>query len=195
MYRRFVKRLLDIVGSLLLLPILVLVFLVITPLILVSDPGPILYNGERLGKNGKTFKMHKFRTMKVNAPDIRNSDGTTYNAENDNRLIKCGNFLRKTSIDELPQIINVLKGDMSFVGPRPDLPDAIGLYDSKVKRKLKVLPGITGYSQAYYRNASTLEQRFDGDVYYADNISFLLDIKILIKTVEMVLLRKNVNRN
>ena len=195
MYRKCIKRILDIAFSLLLLPFFVIIFLIVAPGILIDDFGPIFYNAKRLGKDGKIFKMYKFRSMKVNAPDLRNDDGSTFNSENDIRVTHVGRILRKTSIDEIPQILNVLKGDMSVIGPRPDLPDAIKLYSEETKQKLKVLPGITGYSQAYYRNSSTLEERFAGDVYYAKRVSFILDIKIILQTIKTVVMKKNVYRN
>ena len=194
-YKWFFKRIYDILFSLVLLIPFSLVFIVIAPIIYFTDKGPIFYNGERLGRKGKTFKMHKFRSMRVNAPDLRNSDGTTFNSETDPRVTKIGRFIRKTSIDELPQLLNVLSGNMSFVGPRPDLPDSIKLYNEETMQKLKVRPGITGYSQAKYRNTSTLEQRFGGDVYYVNHLSIWLDIKIIFMTLFSVLKRKNIYRN
>ena len=194
-YRGFFKRFYDIVFSILLFIPYVFVYILVAPIIYFTDKGPVYYKGERLGKDGKVFKMHKFRSMRMNAPDIRNTDGTTYNSENDPRVTKIGRIIRKTSIDELPQLIDVFMGKMSFVGPRPDLPDSISLYDEKTKEKLKVRPGITGYSQAVYRNTSTLEQRFSGDVYYANNVSLLLDLKIIFMTIVGVLTHKNIYRN
>lgn len=196
MYRKFFKRFLDILFALICLPILGLITVLITPIIKYCDHGPVFYNALRLGRNGKVFTMYKLRSMKVNAPDMRNPDGSTMNAADDPRQTKIGKLLRKTSIDELPQVINVLKGEMSFVGPRPDLPGA----DKTVYRpgdfdKLTVLPGITGYCQALYRNTSTLEQRFDGDVFYAKNVSFRLDCRIIAKTLQTVLAQRNVYRN
>lgn len=114
-----------------------LVILICGILIKIEDRGPIFYFGKRLGKNGRIFKMYKLRSMKVNAPDLRNSDGSTYNSDDDPRLTKMGKILRKTSLDELPQIINVLKGDMSFVGPRPDLPEHINFYEGDELKKLE----------------------------------------------------------
>lgn len=195
MYRKIWKRVLDILISFLLLPLFVILTIIVGLLILVDDKGPVFYKADRLGKNGKVFKMYKFRSMKVNAPDIRNADGTTYNSKNDKRVTRIGKVLRSTSIDEVPQLINILKGEMSFIGPRPDLPDAIKIYSEKVKAKLSVRPGLTGYSQVFYRNSSTLEQRFSGDIYYVKNLSFLLDIKIVLKSVQAVLTRKNIYRN
>src|SRR5699024_5161426 len=118
MYHKF-KRLLDIFFSLLLIPLFIPILIIVGILIYKEDKGPLFYNAKRLGKDGNVFRMFKFRSMKVNAPDIRNDDGSTFNSEKDKRLTKIGGFIRKTSIDELPQIFNVLIGNMSFVGPRP----------------------------------------------------------------------------
>lgn len=192
MYKRYIKRILDIIFSLLLMLFIVPIILVFGILIKIEDGGPIFYLGERLGKNKKVFKMYKLRSMKVNAPDIRNSDGSTYNAVNDPRLTKIGKFIRKTSIDELPQIINILKGDMSFIGPRPDLPEHLQCYENDEVRKLEVLPGVSGYNQAYHRNAVIWKERLKNDVYYVDHISFMLDIKILFRTIFIVILRRGV---
>ena len=196
MYKKYIKRLLGFIFSLLGLPVFALIFIVGAPVIFMEDHGPIFYNCSRLGRNGKVYKMFKFRTMKVNAPDLRNKDGTTYNSENDPRLTKIGRILRKTSLDETPQLLNVLIGNMSFIGPRPDLPTSIQeLYRPGDEKKLTVNPGITGYSQAYYRNSSTIAQRFDGDVFYAENISFLLDVKIFFRTIKTVFMHENIYRN
>lgn len=196
MYKRFIKRGLSILFSLIGLPFFAVIYILVAPLIVKEDKGPVFYNAPRLGRNGKIFKMYKFRSMKVNAPDLRNEDGTTYNAEDDPRVTKIGRILRKTSLDETPQLLNVLKGDMAFIGPRPDLPGSEKTtYRPGDVVKLTVRPGITGFSQAYYRNSSTLDQRFDGDVYYANNLSFGLDLKILLKTIMTVLTHRNVYRN
>ncbi len=192
MYGKYIKRLLDIVVALLGLPLLILVLLVLTPIIYFTDKGLVFYNAPRLGKNGRIFKMYKLRSMTLQAPDIRNEDGSTYNAINDPRVTPIGRFIRKTSLDEAPQLLNVLKGDMSVVGPRPDLPEHIRLYDGTEAGKLAVRPGITGYSQAYVRNSVEWKKRLEGDVYYIQNISFLLDIRIFIKTAITVLSRENI---
>lgn len=192
MYRLFVKRLFDIIGSCILLPILFIVLLPIGLCIWISDRGPIFYNAKRLGKNGKVFKMYKLRSMKMNAPDLRNEDGSTYNGEEDPRLTQIGKFIRKTSIDELPQIINIFKGEMSFIGPRPDLPEHMELYVNNEARKLEVIPGITGYSQANYRNSIDWKERIKNDIYYVDNLTFTLDVEIILKTITSVLFRKNI---
>jgi lipopolysaccharide/colanic/teichoic acid biosynthesis glycosyltransferase len=161
-------------------------------LIKIDDNGKIFHISKRIGKDSKVFNMYKLRTMKENSKDIRNSDGSTYNAIDDNRLTKIGKLLRKTSIDELPQIINVIKGDMSLVGPRPDLEDQLLLYDEYSLNKLKMKPGVTGYAMAYYRNSITWTEKIQYDVYYIQNVSFFLDIKILFKTFINVILRKNI---
>lgn len=192
MYRLYFKRLIDFIIALIGLPIWGIIVLIIGPILYLEDKGSIFYNATRLGKDGQLFKMYKFRSMKMNAPDLRNDDGSTFNAENDPRLTRIGKFIRKTSLDETPQIINVLKGDMSLIGPRPDLPEHLKLYEGEEKRKLEVRPGITGYSQAYFRNTIPWKNRIKNDIYYIDNITFLLDSKILIKTFLSVIRKENV---
>ncbi len=133
--------------------------------------------------------------MYVNAPDLRNDDNSTYNSKDDPRVTKIGKFLRETSIDELPQVLNVLKGDMSWVGPRPSIPIPGVTWDDlneKQKLRLIVRPGITGYNQAYFRNSISRDQKLENDCYYARNVSFLLDLKIVIRTIAAVLRRKNI---
>jgi len=131
--------------------------------------------------------------MKEDAPDYRNADGSTFNSDDDPRITKVGRLLRKTSLDELPQIFNVIKGDMSFIGPRPDTVEAIDIYSKEEEKKLKVKPGITGYNQAFYRNSISQQEKFKNDVYYVDNQSLFFDIKIIIRTLYSVLLSKNIN--
>jgi undecaprenyl phosphate N,N'-diacetylbacillosamine 1-phosphate transferase len=195
MYKRFFKRLLDMILSSLALPLWLLILIVVAPCIYIQDKGSIFYNAKRLGKDGKEFKMYKFRSMKMNAPDIRNEDGSTFNAEDDPRMTKIGKFIRKTSIDETPQILNILKGDMSIIGPRPDLPEMLSQYTEFELKKLSVRPGITGYNQAFYRNNNDLLGRFTNDVHYTEKVSLGFDIKIFIKTIIIVLRRENVYRN
>lgn len=146
MYKRFFKRVVDLAIALIALPFWLVVLIIIGPLIYLEDRGPMFYNAPRLGKDGKVFTMYKFRSMKANAPDIRNEDGSTFNTEDDPRLTRIGRFIRKTSLDETPQILNVIKGDMSIIGPRPDLPEHMELYKGDERRKLEVRPGITGYN-------------------------------------------------
>ena len=193
MYKNYVKRLLDIILSLIFMPLFVLSFMIVAPIIHFADKGPVFYNADRVGKCGKVFKMYKFRSMNVHAPDIRLADGSTYNSEKDPRVTKIGRILRKTSVDELPQILNVLFGDMSLIGPRPNLPTVpYNELDKQHKHRLEVRPGITGYNQAYFRNSVSAEQRTKNDNYYVDNISFILDAKILIQTVISVLKKDNI---
>jgi lipopolysaccharide/colanic/teichoic acid biosynthesis glycosyltransferase len=193
-YQSFGKRVLDLTLALLALPFWMVLSLIIAPAIFLEDGGPIFYNAPRLGRHGEIFTMYKFRSMKNNAPDIRNADGSTFNAEDDPRLTRIGRIIRKTSIDETPQLLNVIKGDMSIIGPRPDLPDALRIYDEKDAHKLSAKPGITGYSQAYSRNKTSLKDRFAEDIYYVENISLLLDVKILLRTIRTVLRGENVYR-
>ena len=128
----------------------------------------------------------------MNARDIRNADGSTYNSESDDRQTRVGKFLRKTSLDELPQFLNVLIGDMSFIGPRPSPMGNEATYTDFVKKKFQVRPGITGYNQALKRNNATRDERYNNDVYYAEHVSFFLDVRIFFMTVKNVLLRKNI---
>ena len=192
MYRNFFKRVLDLALAIIALPLWLIIFVVIGPIIYLQDKGPIFYNAPRLGKKGGVFIMYKFRSMKVNAPDIRNEDGSTFNAEDDPRLTKIGKFIRKTSLDETPQLLNVIKGDMSIIGPRPDLPEQRKLYEDDEDRKLEIRPGVTGYNQAYYRNAVEWKERIRHDVYYIDHVSFWLDVRIILKTVISVLRSEDV---
>lgn len=164
-------------------------------LIKCDDKGPVFYMAERTGRYGKIFKMYKLRSMKVNAPDIRLSDGSTYNAADDPRVTKIGRFIRKTSIDELPQIINVLKGDMTFIGPRPDTPVGSKAYTQEERLILKVRPGITGYNQAINRNAVLTKEKLQNDIYYVNNRSLMFDVKIFFMTIVTVLGNKSINRD
>lgn len=195
MYSKFWKRFLDLLVVIMILPILLLVSIVIIPIIIIEDFGSPFYISDRLGKKKKVFKLIKFRSMRVNSKDIRNDDGSTYNSYFDDRITKVGKILRKLSVDELPQLINVLLGNMSIVGPRPDLPDALKIYNSHQIGKLNVKPGITGYSQAFYRNSITPNEKFNYDTYYAENVSLKLDLKIIVKTIRTVLFRENIYRN
>lgn len=191
-YKNFFKRFLDIILSLIALPVWIIVLIIIGPIIYFQDKGVIFYNAMRLGRNGNLFKMYKFRSMKLNAPDIRNDDGSTFNSENDPRLTKIGKFIRKTSLDETPQILNIIKGDMSIIGPRPDLPEHEKLYEGNEKRKLEIRPGVTGFNQAYYRNTVPWKERIKHDIYYIDHLCLVLDIKIFFKTVISVLKREDI---
>lgn len=195
MYKHFFKRLSDIVICLIALPFFILIFLILAPIIKISDGGPIFYNAPRLGKKGKIFKMYKFRSMKVNSPNLLNADGSTYNGNNDPRVTKIGRFMRKTSLDEVPQILNVLFGHMSIIGPRAHLTTSYKGYeqlDEMRRRRLDVRPGITGYNQAYFRNSVTSDEKLKNDVYYVDHLTLWMDIKVFFKTIATVLKRDNV---
>jgi len=196
MYKHFFKRLFDIIGSILIMPFVIVVIIFAAPFIYFTDKGPIFYNAPRVGKNFREFKMFKLRSMYVNSPDLRNADGSTYNCADDKRVTPFGRFMRKTSLDEFPQFINVLIGDMSLVGPRPILPakDYSDFTDFMIKRTL-IRPGITGYSQAYYRNSISRMDKYLNDAYYADHISFVFDVKILIKTCFSVVKHSGINTN
>ena len=141
------------------------------------------------------IKMYKFRTMKENCEDIRNADGSTYNSEDDPRVTKIGKVLRKTSLDELPQLFNVLIGEMSIIGPRASEWNSLNDYLPEELDKMKVKPGITGYTQAYYRNSLSLRDKRKYDVWYANNMGFLLDTKIFFKTIITVLKKENIYTN
>lgn len=177
-YRNIFKPLLDIGICLIILPIFILLLVIIGTLIKLEDKGPIFYKAERIGKNSEKFMMYKFRSMKVDAPMVLNADGSTYNSEHDTRVTKIGKIIRESSIDEIPQIINVLKGEMSIIGPRAGLYSAIGTYQVDEIDKMKVRPGITGYTQAYYRNSRTKREKRIIDAWYANHVSFFLDVKI-----------------
>ncbi len=193
MYRRFFKRTLDILLSLVALPMVLLVILVIAPVIYFDDPGPVFYNAPRRGLNGKVYTMYKLRSMYVGAQPVLNEDGSVYCGVNDPRITKVGRIIRKLSIDELPQVLNILKGDMSFVGPRPNLarnPNA--RLDDIRKKRLTVRPGMTGYAQAYYRNNISQEQKFLSDCHYADHLGFLFDVKIMLRTLVIIVRREGI---
>ena len=191
-YRNGGKRILDGLLSLCLLPVLGVSFLLIGILIKKDDGGPVVYRSTRLGRWGRPFVMYKFRTMKVGALDLRNPDRSTYTKEDDPRLTKAGRFLRKTSLDELPQVINVLKGEMSLIGPRPDLVSAETIYTPRERKKLTVRPGISGYTQAYFRNSIPMKEKFRHDVDYVERLSFWLDLDIAWQTIKSVLQRRHV---
>lgn len=192
MYNKFFKRIFDILISIIGFPIFLILFIIFGLLIKLEDKGPIFYKAERIGNDSRLYKMYKFRSMKVNAPTLLNDDGSTYNSKNDPRVTKVGKFMRETSIDETPQILNVLKGDMSIIGPRASLASVIDTFKDDEKDKMKVRPGITGYTQAYYRNGLSNREKRVKDAWYANNVSFWLDIKIFLKTIVTVLKREGI---
>lgn len=158
-----------------------------------TSPGPVLFRQQRLGKDGRPFAILKFRSMHVNCPDLRNPDGSAFTGSSDPRVTPIGRFLRNTSLDELPQLFNVLKGDMSLVGPRPDQVDQIRFYTDEEKQKLTVKPGLTGLAQINGRNSISWEARKALDVQYARTRSLWTDLRILLLTVPYVLQRRGVS--
>ena len=187
MYAKFFKRFLDFMLSLAALIVLFPVLLALVIIGVFVMKGNPFFLQDRPGKDEKIFKLIKFRTM----TNGRDKDGNLLPDEE--RLIGYGQFLRKTSLDELPELLNILKGDMSIVGPRPLLVKYLPLYDEVQKRRHCVRPGLTGYAQAYGRNSLTWEEKFEKDVYYVDNVSLVLDIKILFKTVAVVFKREGIS--
>lgn len=184
MYRRFFKRLIDIIVSLIALIILSPILLIISILIKLTSTGPVFFLQERVGLNQSVFKIIKFRTMIVNAENI--GSGLSVKEGNDPRITKIGKLLRATSLDELPQLFNVLKGDMSLIGPRPPVtyfPYKIGEYDERKKQRFEVRPGITGLAQAKIRNSGSWAERIEYDIQYVKHITLCNDIYIIFRTI------------
>jgi len=194
-YQLGVKRVMDIIICLIAMPIVLLVLIPVAIAIKLEDHGPLFYRSMRIGIRFKEFGMLKFRSMKVNAPDLRNEDGSTYNSKTDSRVTKIGHFLRETSLDELPQIFNVLAGQMSIIGPRAGDVESKDTYEEDEKDKLLIRPGITGYTQAYYRNNLGVREKRLYDAWYAHEVSFGLDVKIFFRTIKTVLTHENVYTN
>ncbi|RDB65527.1 sugar transferase [Gordonibacter pamelaeae] len=192
MYAKFGKRVCDLVIGVAALPFVLLIIAVLAPFIHFEDKGPVFYNAPRVGLGGRDFKMYKLRSMRVNAPDLVMEDGSTYNGADDPRMTRVGAFMRKTSLDEMPQFLNVLKGDMSVVGPRPDLRRETELYEGDEGLKLTVKPGITGYAAVYGRNSLPWHDRLKMDVEYVRTLSFPLDVKIFFKTFSTVFKQEGV---
>lgn len=191
--RGLVKRLIDLTVSGISLALLLPLFAAIGLMVRLSSPGSVIYTSRRLGRNGRTFNLLKFRTMVAGAPDWRNPDGSAYSSDQDPRVTPVGRFLRKTSLDELPQLMNVFLGDMSLVGPRPDQADQIQYYSEEEMEKLRVKPGITGLAQISGRNSIPWETRKALDVEYVRRESLALDLAILFKTIPYVLKREGIN--
>ncbi len=187
MYKYF-KRIMDFVASLTALIILSPLMALSAVLVKISDGGSVIFKQRRPGKDGKIFTVYKFRTMSEKTEDENGRELSDVE-----RMTKIGSFLRKTSLDELPQLFNVLKGDMSFIGPRPLLCEYLELYTPYQMRRHEVLPGISGLAQVNGRNAITWEEKFDYDVYYVDHMSFWLDLKIIFKTIKNTLKRADIN--
>ena len=186
-YRKFFKRPLDVILSLLAIAVLSPVLLIIAILVKAKLGSPILFKQKRPGLNEKIFTMYKFRTM----TDARDENGELL--PDSMRLTRFGKILRSTSLDELPELLNILKGDMSFVGPRPLLVEYLPLYNEHQKRRREVRPGLSGLAQVSGRNAISWEEKFRLDVEYVDNVSFFLDCKIIFLTIKKVIAREGIS--
>lgn len=186
-YAKYLKRVCDFICSLLFMALFCWLYAVIAILVRIKLGSPVLFKQERPGKNEKIFKLYKFRTM----TDEKDKDGNLLPDEV--RLTKFGKFLRSTSLDELPELINILKGEMAFVGPRPLLVSYLPLYNEKQKHRHDVRPGLTGYAQVHGRNAISWEEKFEYDVAYVNHVTFIGDIKILLHTVLAVFKREGIN--
>lgn len=195
LYQNIIKRGFDIVAGCITVPLVLLILIPAAIAIKIEDGGPVFYRSMRLGKGFKEFGMLKFRSMKVNAPDLRNNDGSTFNSKNDPRVTKVGRFLRETSLDEIPQVFNIIAGNMSIIGPRPGDVESKDTYEEDEKDKMLVRPGITGYCQAYFRNAAGVREKRLYDAIYAHTVSFGLDVKIFFKTIATVLKHENIYTN
>lgn len=187
MYRFYIKSLIDILISLIIFVIVLPVLIIVTFLLFFTNQGKPFFIQLRPGKNGELFKIIKFKTMN----DKKDSNGKLL--PDVDRLTKIGKLVRKTSLDEIPQLFNVLKGEMSLIGPRPLLPEYLPLYDEFQKRRHEVKPGITGWAQVNGRNAISWTQKFEYDVWYVENINFMLDLKIFFLTLKKVFKREGIS--
>ena len=187
MYARYIKRLLDFILSLFAVIILSPILLIVALLVRIKLGSPVIFKQERPGLHEKIFILYKFRTM----TDGKAKDGNLL--PDDQRLTKFGKLLRSTSLDELPELFNILKGDMSIVGPRPLLVKYLPLYNEHQKHRHDVRPGFTGWAQCNGRNAISWEEKFDLDIYYVKHVSFRLDSSIIFKTIKIVFLREGIS--
>lgn len=181
MYRKYVKRILDFVIALVGFIITLPISLVIAIIIKLDSKGPVIFAQERTGYKGKNFKAYKFRTMKVETHDKDDRELT-----HDERCTRVGNIIRKLSVDELPQLINILKGEMSLIGPRPWIPEYYKYFSKEQKKRCDVLPGITGLAQARGRNSIDIFQKINYDIEYTKNVTFKMDCKVIIETIKTV---------
>lgn len=186
-YRKYIKRPMDFILALIALIVLFPVLIIIAILVKINLGSPVIFKQQRPGLNEKIFTLYKFRTM----ADIRDKNGKLL--PDNQRLTRFGKFLRSTSLDELPELYNILKGDMSFVGPRPLLVEYLPLYNQLQRRRHEVRPGLTGLAQVNGRNAISWDQKFELDVEYVDNVSFIGDLKIIILTFKKVLTREGIS--
>lgn len=188
MYQKYIKRLLDIILSLIAIIITFPIFLIVGLLVLIFLGKPAIFRQKRPGKDEKIFTLYKFRSMS----NKKDKEGNLLPDEK--RLTKFGKFLRKTSLDEIPEFINILKGDMSFVGPRPLLVEYLDYYTEEERHRHDVRPGLTGLAQVNGRNLLDWEDRFKKDVEYVNNVTFINDIKIILKTIKVVFKREGINQ-
>jgi lipopolysaccharide/colanic/teichoic acid biosynthesis glycosyltransferase len=186
------KRAFDLAGGALALALASPVLLLCAIAVWLDSGSPVLFTHDRLGLNGRLFRMLKFRSMYRNAADLRNPDGSTYNGPNDSRVTRVGRWLRRSSLDELPQLINVVRGEMSLIGPRPDIPDALNHYRAGDHQRLHVKPGITGWAQIHGRNSLAWERRRDLDLEYVQKHSFWMDMRIILYTIPLALLGRGI---
>ncbi len=189
MYRKYIKRILDYILSLIALVVLSPVLLIIAILVRIKLGSPVIFKQQRPGLNEKIFIMFKFRTM----TDKRDKFGELL--PDSERLTKCGKLLRSTSLDELPELWNILKGDMSIVGPRPLLVEYLPLYNNEQRKRHNLRPGLTGLAQINGRNVITWEEKFNLDIKYVNEVSFIRDMKIILLTVKKVFIREGISSN
>ena len=195
---RYIKRFMDVILATIALVVLSPIFLIIAIAIKIESKGPVFFKHARIGKNGKIIKLYKFRSMVMNAekliksftPEQMKEYKENYKLTNDPRITKIGKFLRKTSLDELPQLLNIIKGDLSIIGPRPVITDELKKYGTNTEKFLSVTPGLTGYWAANGRSCTTYEQRMQMELYYIDNLSLKMDVKVFFKTIEAVIKRE-----
>lgn len=195
---RYIKRIIDVVLASIALVVLSPIFLIIALAIKLESKGPVFFKHTRIGKDGKIIKLYKFRSMVTNAeelikaftPEQMKEYKENYKLTNDPRITKVGKFLRKTSLDELPQLLNIIKGDLTIIGPRPVIAEELKKYGTNTEKFLSVTPGLTGYWAANGRSCTTYEQRMEMELYYIDNLSFKMDVKVFFKTIEAVIKRE-----
>lgn len=185
MYKNIIKRVCDFILALLLLVIAAIPMIIVAISIKLEDGGPVIYKSKRMGKGCKVFNTYKFRSMKVNRQELHS------NLSHEQMVTKVGKVIRKTSLDELPQLFNILKGEMSFIGPRPWIPEYYEWFNDEQKRRSDVLPGISGLAQVKGRNGISIFKKIEYDLYYVDHISMWLDVKIVFETVIQVFKKTN----